>query len=111
MTCPPDRDTIQQGSVAPYHLRTDWSNPNEDPSDVDFLDVVSASFRVTRPDGSEEVWPATIEIQSETLLRVSYPFSAGDLDQLGEHRVCSDFALSTGGPLHGEPVWFTVTPC
>ena len=104
------REEITQGAVDPYHLRFDVTNNETDASDVEFTDVVSASFDVQRPDNSVVNWPAQIESVSETVIRLAYAFQAGDLDLLGEYQVKPKLVTAGGGLLFASERRFTVQP-
>jgi len=109
MTCE-NRDIILQNAVDPYHIRFDITNEDQDGSDIDFTDIITAEFSAQKPDGTEVTWPAQIESVSSTAIRLAYAFQTGDLDQLGEYQVVPQLNTALGGVLFARARRFTVKP-
>lgn len=57
----------------------------------DVSDMLSATVRVQKPDGSESSWEAELKVGEET--KIVHVTAAGDLDQAGKYRLQASPAL------------------
>lgn len=99
------------GAVAPQGLAVTCQNAqatiaNPNPPQLDYSQVVSATFKIRDPNYGERAWAAVLLNQSTAAVTLSHPFLAGDQDVPGCWRAVATLVFASGGAWDMEPVYW-----
>ncbi len=93
MSCPIPDATIHQGALAPYAFVYEATSAD---ATFDLETITSATFRVLRESGAEDVWEAVVSDETETTATLTHEFEEGDLLDVEHVRITPELETPTG---------------